>query len=128
MPWIAGSLRVLLARANRQAGSGTGRDDLPDAPPPRLQFFLEVILATVHGAVHRIGRRMVVEEQEVTAFLKRGRYTVGPRVEVVEPLHVPAGVDEVEATAAQLARERLRSALDPEDSRPALARDREHRG
>ena len=54
------------------------------------------------------------------AALRRSRR---PAVEVVEPVeHAFARVDEVEAAAAELARQRLRVAVDPEDLRPPLAR------
>ena len=51
-----------------------------------------------------------------------------PAVEVVEVAeHALAGVDEVEPPASQLAGQRLRVAVHPEDLRPALARGLERR-
>ena len=49
----------------------------------------------------------------------------GEIVEVAE--HAFAGVDEVEAAAPQLAGQRLRVAVDPQDLRPPLARRLERR-
>ncbi len=66
---------------------------------------------------------MVVEDEELAVRPQRRRDTGRPAVEVAEPAHNAfAGVDEVEAAPAQLARERLRVAVDPEDLRPSLAR------
>src|SRR5271169_4514568 len=66
---------------------------------------------------------MVVEHEQVAVRLQRVREAAAPDVEVVQAREdALAGVDEVEAAAPQLGRQRLRLADDPEDRRPPLAR------
>jgi hypothetical protein len=69
---------------------------------------------------------MLVEYEEVAAGAEGGGDSLRPAVEIVERLDdALPGVDEVEAAPSQLAREGVEVRLDPEDRRPALARERE---
>ena len=71
---------------------------------------------------------MVVVHQHLAAWVKRAGDALRPGVQVAQARDDAFGrVDEIEAPAAQLARQRLSLRLDPEDLRPLLAGGVEHR-
>ena len=66
---------------------------------------------------------MVVEDEQLAAWLERAHEPARPGVEIGEiGDHALGRVDEIEAPAPQLRRQRGRVRLDPEDLRPPLAR------
>src|SRR5919108_1339738 len=114
--------RVFLQRANREARAHDRVEDLTEAS----RALREVALAPVHEAVDAECDRMLLEQEQVAARAERGEDPARPRIEVAD-LHerAGAGVDEVEAAAAQLAWERLGVGLHPEDRGPVLPRELE---
>ena len=66
---------------------------------------------------------MVVEDEQLAVLAQRRRHPDRPAFEIVEAAEdALARIDEVEAAATQLARQRLRIAVHPQDLRPPLPR------
>src|SRR5690242_2681388 len=111
--------RVLLERAHREAAPCRRRHDLPDSPRVRV----EVALTPVHEPVDDERNGMLLVEEQVAAVPQRSGNSAQPGLEITNCAErAEAGIDEVEAAAAELARQRLRVGLHPEDRRPALPR------
>src|SRR5437763_6952092 len=117
------SARVLLERLDVQPGARECAHDLADPPQPvRIARVAEVVATPTEKSVHTICDGMVVEDEELAGRAQRRRDTGRPAVEVTEPFeNAFAGVDEIEAASAELARQRLRVTVHPEDLRPPFA-------
>src|SRR5581483_4109552 len=111
-------LRVLLQRLDVEAGAGERRHDRAQAP----EIVVEVVVLPASERVDAERHGVVVVDEQLAAIVQRLDDPARPAVEIGQPReHALGGVHEVEAAAPELAGQRLRLRLDPEDLRPPLA-------
>src|SRR3954471_22170647 len=110
---------VLLERLEAEAGADERRDDLAEPP----EAVGEVVVVPALEAVDAERHRMRLVDEQLAPRIERRHDPGGPGVEVAQlPERPLRRVDEIEAAAAELRRQVLRLAVDPEDLRPLLPR------